>query len=77
MEKIISFTFLRHKSHLIVKHSLYFRRETMYSLKEGARYALRKLGSSIWRQIKLSYTDLGVPHTLYNFLDYDDFENEE
>ena len=49
----------------------------MYSLKEGARHALRSLGSSIWREIKLSYIDLGVPLTLYNFLDYDDFENEE
>ena len=54
---------------------MFFRRETIYSLKEGARAALRNFGSPIWREIKSSYIDLGVPHTLYNFLDYDDFQN--
>ena len=50
-----------------------FRKETMYSLREGARYSLRSLGSPIWREIKSSYMDLGIPRTLCNFLDYDDF----
>ena len=54
----------------------FYRKETVYSLKEGARSSLRSLGFSVWREIKLAHVDLGIPLTLCNFLDYDDFESK-
>ena len=57
-------------------HSFLFRQNTLYSLKQEARSALRSLGSSVWRMLKESQGHLGIPSTLCNYLDYDDFFDE-
>ena len=46
----------------------------MYTLKEGARFALRSYGSTAWSELKSSPANVGIPVTLGNFLDYDDLE---
>ena len=55
----------------------HFRKKRVYSLKEEARSSLRCLGSNIWRKLKLPSGDAGIPLTLCNFLDYDDFRIDD
>ena len=54
-----------------------FRKKRVYTLKEGARSSLRCVGSNIWRKLKLPTGDTGIPLTLCNFLDYDDFRMDD